>query len=208
METYTFPQFPSPWSTVHLALFDNLSNAPEIRRKLISAAQMDGPEGAAAKREVEFGFIDASMLVSRQHLITALQMTLLLALPADLSGSSAVVPKTRSHNLHSEILLTLHTNNIISEAIKKFGISDSTRTLCVVRFGSSQQADVWRDMEKVVQGQLVPLSKLDSDEYADWKSLDKLYKLSELTRLPLTKEEIREKKIAAVVNTVAVKSVT
>jgi EKC/KEOPS complex subunit CGI121/TPRKB len=101
-------------------------------------------------------------------------MTLLLALPADLSGSSAVVPKTRSHNLHSEILLTLHTNNIISEAIKKFGISDSTRTLCVVRFGSSQQADVWRDMEKVVQGQLVPLSKLDSDEYADWKSLDKV----------------------------------
>jgi len=63
--------------------------------------------------------------------MTAILTTLLLALPA---GSDDPSPKTRSHNLHSEILLTLHTNNIISEAIKKFGISNSTTSLLVVRW--------------------------------------------------------------------------
>lgn len=108
-------------------------------------------------------------LVSFEHLMTAIQMTLLLSFPAD-----STTPKTRTHNLHSEILLTLHTNNIISEAIKKFGISDKTQTLLVVRFGEGEQADVWGSMEKIVKGELIPLSSLDREGITDWKGVDKV----------------------------------
>jgi EKC/KEOPS complex subunit CGI121/TPRKB len=62
MESYTFAQYPSPWTTVHLALFQNIRNAAEIRQKLIAAATMPGEEGERARKEVEFGFIDASMV--------------------------------------------------------------------------------------------------------------------------------------------------
>jgi EKC/KEOPS complex subunit CGI121/TPRKB len=103
--------------------------------------------------------------------MTAILTTLLLALPA---GSDDPSPKTRSHNLHSEILLTLHTNNIISEAIKKFGISNSTTSLLVVRFGDGEQDEVWDTMDGVVEGELVPLSTLDGGELVDWKALDKV----------------------------------
>jgi len=72
--------------------------------------------------------------------MTAILTTLLLALPA---GSDDPTPRTRSHNLHSEILLTLHTNNIISEAIKKFGISNTTSAVLIVRFGDGEQEEVW-----------------------------------------------------------------
>ena len=117
--------------------------------------------------------------------MTAILTTLLLALPSSPSPStsssssssapsSPVVPKTRTHNLHSELLLTLHTNNIISEAIKRFGISDKTTDLIVVRFGHSTQEDVWSKMGSVVNGELVELAQLDAEGIADWKALDKV----------------------------------
>ena len=103
--------------------------------------------------------------------MTAILTTLLLALPA---GSDDPTPRTRSHNLHSEILLTLHTNNIISEAIKKFGISNTTSAVLIVRFGDGEQEEVWNAMDNVVEGELAPLSTLDGGELVDWKALDKV----------------------------------
>lgn len=47
---------------VHVALIHNLTNAPEIRKKLIAAATMQGPEGDKARQEVDFGFIEASLV--------------------------------------------------------------------------------------------------------------------------------------------------
>lgn len=70
----------------------------------------------------------------------------------------------------------LHTNNIISEAIKRFGISNTTKNLLVVRFGEGDQKEVWEDIEKVVKGELIPLSSLDAEGIADWKGLDKVRK--------------------------------
>lgn len=109
--------------------------------------------------------------------MTAILTTLLLALPASnftTTDSSPPTPKTRTHNLHSEILLNLWTNNIISEAIKKFGISDKTKDLIVVRFGDAQPKQVWEAMEAVVDGKLGEVAELDKEGVADWKVLDKV----------------------------------
>jgi len=67
METYTFNQFPSPYYTVHLALFRNVANSAEIRRRLIEAATMAGEEGEEARRAVQFGFLDASVVSLRSR---------------------------------------------------------------------------------------------------------------------------------------------
>lgn len=62
METYTFPHFPSYASPIHIALFEDVGNSSEIRKKLIEASTMAGPEGDEARDKVDFGFIDASLV--------------------------------------------------------------------------------------------------------------------------------------------------
>jgi EKC/KEOPS complex subunit CGI121/TPRKB len=62
METYTLSQFPPNVGTVHVAYFENVTNAPEIRRRLVKAATTAGPEGAAARAAVDFGFVDAALV--------------------------------------------------------------------------------------------------------------------------------------------------
>jgi len=62
METYTLPCFPEPYQRTHIALFTNVSNAPEIRQILISASTAQGLEGEEARRSVDYGFVDAAVV--------------------------------------------------------------------------------------------------------------------------------------------------
>lgn len=64
METYAYPAFPPQYSNIHIALFKNVTNAPQIRRRLIEASQMAGPEGDKAREEVDFGFVEANLVRS------------------------------------------------------------------------------------------------------------------------------------------------
>lgn len=154
-----------------------------------------------------------SQLVSKSHLLTAIQTTLLNALtPAvgppsagSASGSGSSTPNptpalaqtppqllTRSHNIHSELLLTLSPNNNITESIRRHGLSDQTTSLVVVRMGpgpahaedqggpdgegqgqGSRQV-VWKEIEEVVKGRLVELDQLDREDHPDWPRVDKV----------------------------------
>lgn len=62
METYAYPAFPQQYSNIHIALFKNVTNAPQIRKRLIEASQMTGPEGDKAREEVDFGFVEANLV--------------------------------------------------------------------------------------------------------------------------------------------------
>ncbi|ORX35219.1 kinase binding protein CGI-121-domain-containing protein [Kockovaella imperatae] len=235
METYRLSNFPPGYSTVHIALFRNVVNAPDIRKKLILASTMGGDDGERARQAVDFGFIEARLLVSRMHLLIGIMTTLQTCLqpsnpsissskdtttPTPESTNATPVPNenarlstrpiTRTHNLHSEILLTLSSNNNISESLRRHGMSDTTDELVVVRIADADSSEeaVWKEMELLVDGQLVNLGELDSDELVDWPRVSKIFKLSELDRLPLTPLEIRDTKIATVINTVAIKHVT
>jgi hypothetical protein len=64
--------FPSELSHVHVALFTNVQNAPELRSRLIKASTMEGPEGEEERGAVNFAFVDASpvrLLVSYRKLL-------------------------------------------------------------------------------------------------------------------------------------------
>jgi hypothetical protein len=62
METYTLDNFPPNVGTVHVAYFENVTNAREIRHRLVAAATAEGPEGEAARAAIDFGFVEAGLV--------------------------------------------------------------------------------------------------------------------------------------------------
>ncbi|KZV85005.1 CGI-121-domain-containing protein [Exidia glandulosa HHB12029] len=166
LSSYNYPAFNS---LAHVALFDNVTNAKELRSRLISAATMSGPDGELEREAVNFAFVDASLVVSEMHLQTAL----LFALLADARTS------LRTKTVHSEILWALNPTNNISEAIRRFGVSDSTTRLLVVRVctppTSTSPENIETALRTGVAGDAVPLSCLSS--FTDWSKLTKYYKL-------------------------------
>ncbi|KAK4690038.1 hypothetical protein P7C73_g18, partial [Tremellales sp. Uapishka_1] len=200
METYHLPHFPPAHNTIHIASFSSVTNSPQIRRRLITASTLSGPEGDLERAKVDFGFLEGKLLVSKIHLLTAIQTTLLYS-----------ATSTRTHNLHSEILLYLSPNNNISDAIRKFGLSDQTTHLVLVKITDREKSveEVWKEMEAVVEGELESLDVLDEHEggRTDWKAVDKLYKLGEMNQLKLGPSDLRQKKRDVVVNTVAIQTV-
>lgn len=58
MEVFEYPQFSRHLSRVFVALFTHVSNAPEIRSRIISAATMTGDAGEEERERLNFAFID------------------------------------------------------------------------------------------------------------------------------------------------------
>ncbi|WWC96843.1 hypothetical protein V866_003718 [Kwoniella sp. B9012] len=222
METYTLPSFPSEYSTIHLCYFQNVRNSPEIKKRLVVAATTKGEEGEKLRSEVDFGFLAGDVLVSKDHLLTSILTTLLYSFPSTSNSNSEIPsieplsissipikPKTRTHNLHSEILLTLSPNNNITDSIRRHGISDTTSNLVVVKFTnpSQSQESVYEGIKRVVDGELIELDGIERN--TDWTRVDKIYKLSELNALKSshTPEDILNKKKSAVISAVGIKNV-
>ncbi|KAJ9106678.1 hypothetical protein QFC20_004009 [Naganishia adeliensis] len=210
MESYILPNFPREFSSIHLCLFQNVTNSASLRTRLVQAATMEGAEGDVARDELDYGFVEASMVVSREHILTAIYQALQAASSQNL----------RTKTVHSEVLLALHPSNNIADAIKRFGISPSTSSLLLVKIGSPtgthgtretqpeidayQQSLVDR-MSELVEGDMVPLQELPRT--SDWKAIKKLYKLNEIT-LPGTSEAEDERILEAnMLNTLATKVV-
>ncbi|WWC60389.1 uncharacterized protein I303_102961 [Kwoniella dejecticola CBS 10117] len=234
MESYNLPSFPSEYSSIHICLFSNVTNSAEIKKRLVQAAITQGEEGDQLRREVDFGFLEADVLVSKEHLLTSIMTTLLYAFPsssnASLSARNSTAPgpipnldpltisespesqvrfepKTRTHNLHSELLLSLSPNNNITDSIRRHGISDKTTNLVIVKITDGQQTpeNVYSSIMNIVEGELVNLDKIE--EVTDWAKVDKIYKLSELNSLKSSNPDVLSKKRTAVVSAVGVKNV-
>lgn len=62
MQTFQYPQFPPNLDTVHVALFTQLQNAAQLRKRLVAAATMPGQEGNNEREAVNFAFIDARLV--------------------------------------------------------------------------------------------------------------------------------------------------
>ncbi|CUA70395.1 hypothetical protein RSOLAG22IIIB_00757 [Rhizoctonia solani] len=160
--------FPPELSHVHIALFTNVQNAPELRSRLIKASTMEGEEGEKEREAVNFAFVDAAPIASLLHLQTAIQQATLA------STDEALRTKT----VHSEILWALNSGNNISESIKRFGVSDSSKSLFAVRVAGPELSidDVLASMKAAVQGDEIPLEALA--EITDWSLVCKYYKVS------------------------------
>ncbi|CAE6445954.1 unnamed protein product [Rhizoctonia solani] len=160
--------FPPELSRVHVALFTNVQNAPELRSRLIKASTMEGEGGEKEREAVNFAFVDAAPITSLLHLQTAIQQ-------ATLASTDGAL---RTKTVHSEILWALNSSNNISESIKRFGVSDSSKSLFAVRVCGPELSieDVLASMKAAVQGEEVPLETLS--EITDWPLVCKYYKIS------------------------------
>lgn len=81
--------------TLHIALYRNVKNAAFLQQQLL-----------AGNTEFEYGFIDASVLVSRVHALAA----------AYRAVNDLVEDRLSSRNVHSEIVFALSPNNNVSSS--------------------------------------------------------------------------------------------
>ena len=208
MNTTAFSHFTPNHSQAYIALFRNVSNASDIKKRIISAATAEGDAGEKEREAVNFAFIDARLvrtsysrsrargwnaicqITSKMNLDTAIYQAIL-------AGESQGGLRTKT--VHSEILFYLNpTNNVrmfscqcvfstftilqITEAIRRYGVSASLTDLLVVRIDSPKltQDSAQDKMCKAVKGDLVPLSELN--HVTDWTIIKKVrYLLSSLS---------------------------
>ena len=91
METITLPHLPD--SPIQVCLFKNVQNAAFLRQQLL--------EG---NTDFEYAFLDASVLVSRSHVLAACFRAI----------SDSLNDRLKSRNVHSEIVFSLSPNNNVS----------------------------------------------------------------------------------------------
>ncbi|KAF7433549.1 hypothetical protein PC9H_005507 [Pleurotus ostreatus] len=200
METFTNPHFPRNLSVAHVALFAPVNNAKDLRSRIIKAATLDGDEGEQERQAVNFAFIDARLITSRLHLQTAIYQ----AVMAEAQGA------LRTKKVHSEIVWILNPTNNITEALRRYGVSDTTRSLLVVRIdGPDLPAErAKKDMDAIISGETVPLDKLQ--DITEWNTVKKHYKLGQDTAILEAKGDSAREKVLIneiVISSVASKSI-
>ncbi|KAG8995770.1 hypothetical protein FRB95_013371 [Tulasnella sp. JGI-2019a] len=176
IEVATYPHLGDDFAKVFLALFTNVNNASEVRSRIIAAATVDGHHGDQERERINFAFIDAKTIVSREHLLAAIMVAIVAA------SHGSLTTKT----VHSEVLWALNYSNNISESIKRFGVGNSSTSVIVVRVGDINPLDpkgprlsateITQMMKAVVQGQLTSLD--DVPEVTDIPLVKKYYKLN------------------------------
>ncbi|KAH8681822.1 kinase binding protein CGI-121-domain-containing protein [Xylariales sp. PMI_506] len=187
LETIALEHVPAT-HTVHVALFRDVANASFLHEQLL-----------ARNADFEYALIDASTVISRFHLLSAVYK----AITIELAGSM------KTPNVHSEIVCSLSSNNNISEAYRRYGIQPTTRNVVVVRVlvapssGSPDQPaktavttpeDVEKHLTANVQGEQVPVTDEALASLTDWAKLRKYHKLNGLPHLDAIKDEDARKK--------------
>ncbi|KAG6813178.1 hypothetical protein H0H92_013298 [Tricholoma furcatifolium] len=157
METFSFVQFTGSRAVVHAALYTNVSNGGEVRKRIIDAATAEGEEGEAARDAVNFAYIDARLITSRLHLQTAIYQAML--------AESQDALRTRT--VHSEVIWALNPTNNITEALRRYGISDQTNAVIVVSMDGAPE----EKMGAGIAGTPSPFSELE--KVTDWASVRK-----------------------------------
>ncbi|KAF5322926.1 hypothetical protein D9619_001268 [Psilocybe cf. subviscida] len=200
MESTTYSHFDASHSRVHIALLRKVSNASALRARIIAAATAEGEFGESEREAVNFAFVDPRLITSKLHIETAI----IQALIAESQGA------TRTRTVHSEILYNLNPTHNITEAIRRYGVSDTNTDVLVVRIDSPglSSQEVEKRMLNAIEGTIVPLTELE--HVTDWAAVKKYNKLNnEVAVKEAAKDPKREHMIVdeIVVSSVAMKSV-
>ncbi|KAL4890812.1 EKC/KEOPS complex subunit cgi121 [Aspergillus ambiguus] len=166
LETVALPHLPLH---VHVALYRDVQNAPFLRQQLISG-----------NAEFEYAFIDASMVLSRSHALSAVFRAV----------NDYLNQRLKSRNVHSEIVFSFSPNNNIADSFRRFGIADSTKDLLVVKV--SVNADITHEsvaahLTQSVEGNPVPFNDESLSGISDVAKIKKAYKLGALNSAPTDK---------------------
>ncbi|ORZ02233.1 kinase binding protein CGI-121-domain-containing protein, partial [Syncephalastrum racemosum] len=137
-----------------VALFRNVKNAAELRKRLISQDS-----------SLTCALLEASLILEPLHVLLAVNRAV-----ADEANQ-----QLKSHNVYSEIVFGLSPATNIAQALRRFGINDETKNLMVVVLGG-EPTEVEQYMRDTVHGDLVPLTELD--QLRDLPQIKKYYQLN------------------------------
>ncbi|KAL1928454.1 hypothetical protein VTP01DRAFT_2810 [Rhizomucor pusillus] len=165
MESHTLELYPDR-GQVHIALFRNVTNAADLRKRLI-----------AQDSTLSCALVEASVVIDTFHVLLAV----IRAVHDEQHN------RLKSHNINSEIVIDFSPATNIAQALRRFGISDESQNILVVKVGGDA-SEVENYMRENIKGDLVSLSQLS--ETLDLKLLAKYYSLGEQgksveTALPL-----------------------
>ncbi|KAL6801584.1 kinase binding protein CGI-121 domain-containing protein [Trichoderma sp. SZMC 28012] len=180
VETIELEHVPASYR-VYLALFRNVKNAAFLHQQLL-----------ARNAEFEYAFIDASTIVSRMHLLSAVFKAV----------NSSVTGALKTPNVHSETVVSLSSSNNIADAYRRFGVSPSTTDLFVVKIvfptdtnpePASAEA-ISKHLTDNVEGDAVPATDDTIETITDVRAVRKSYKLNGLAWLDSIKDELVKRK--------------
>ncbi|KAK8113534.1 hypothetical protein PG984_014060 [Apiospora sp. TS-2023a] len=166
--------------TVLLALYRNVTNAAFLQEQLLSR-----------NADFEYAFVDASTVASRFQLLTAVYK----AITAEMVGNM------RTPNVHSEMVVSLSSNNNISEAYRRYGVQPATKDVVVVKVlvsrddapSSLTPEGVEKHLQTHVQGEGVSCTDEELANVTDWPKLRKYHKLNGLPWIEAIKDEKAKK---------------
>nr|XP_046235569.1 EKC/KEOPS complex subunit TPRKB [Scatophagus argus] len=134
-------------------LFKEVKNAAELRQSAM-AGKING------------ALINPTMLVNSFQVLVAANK----AVNLQKNG------KMKTRSLYSEIIFNLSPTNNISEAFKRFGISDGDESVLVVLVHNEDESQLLSDIAAMVNGQQVPVEDVPS--LSDQEKIKKLYKVT------------------------------
>ncbi|KAG9304974.1 hypothetical protein G9A89_003143 [Geosiphon pyriformis] len=152
MESFPLDLFPTR-GLVHVALFKNVSNAAELRERLI-----------ARDEELSYGFIDARVVLDVFQILVAVNTAVYYEQQN----------KLKTHNLHSEIVYSLSPTTNITESLRRFGISNTTTGLVTIKVGRDVN-EVKAHLSTLIKGELTTLDKFS--ELVELSAVRKYYKI-------------------------------
>ncbi|OAA40673.1 Protein cgi121 [Metarhizium rileyi] len=174
LETLSIEHVPSSY-TAYLSLFRDIQNANFLHQQLL-----------ARNADFEYAFVDASVVVSRRQLLSAVFKAVTVA------ANDAL----KTPNVHSEIVVSLNPSNNIADSYRRFGISPATKDLFVVKVTQSSEsnlapskASIQAHLTDHVRGKPVEASDANIAAITDVAKVRKYYKLNGLGWLEAIKDE-------------------
>ncbi|PQE31470.1 hypothetical protein CJF32_00008080 [Rutstroemia sp. NJR-2017a WRK4] len=156
LQTIALEHLPESHS-IHIALYRNLRNAAFLHQQLL-----------AGNTDFEYALIDASVIVSKLHILAA----------AYRACNDALAGRLKSRNIHSEVVFSLSPNNNIAESFRRFGITPTTTSLIVIKIAPASAAgSIAEHLGAVVEGDAVEFTDAELSALVDVKRVKKVYKL-------------------------------
>lgn len=143
-----FPEY-----TVTQLLFKDVKNATELRKMAVNG-------------EIKGALINPSMVVDAFQILVA----------ANKAVHLHKIGKMKTRSLYSEIIFNLSPTNNISEAFKRFGVSDSDSAVHIVLVHNKEENLNVDDIISKVDGQQIPVDQVS--ELMDAAKIKKLYKVA------------------------------
>ncbi|XP_070848206.1 EKC/KEOPS complex subunit TPRKB [Chaetodon trifascialis] len=142
-----------PDQRVTQMLFKEVKNAAELRQSAMAG-------------KIQGALINPTMLVNSFQVLVA----------ANKAVNLQKIGKMKTRSLYSEIIFNLSPTNNISEAFKRFGISDGDDSVMVVLVHNEDESQLLSDITARVNGRQVPVDDVSS--LSDQAQIRKLYKVT------------------------------